>query len=483
MVLPNMSSRKRPLSELQNAQTPIRYVPSTPHAIRALQQRSGAKTRSVRKTRAFGETVRPDSARGILRKFAKLTAPVTKKTIPTPATGRGKENQAPDGHNLQGPHLTLNIDDSLEDLNPPGYDEEEDSELPVPPTPSILPDQDDAQSEDRRNDPTITFKSIDFAQDAQRTSEKIDRRRSRSFFPASDPLADNEGYEDPTILSEMGRRAISEEPTGRLSRYSFGSIRMSDFGSELEIRRESDQQEQTKTLKLSNEYSRLEFEYAPLDFGGETERLENLQPSPSLLPPDESTMNIPPLDESFQLEMRDEESISNHAKVDQSGDVGVENGLAEDPEILQDDSLLEPALCSDKSTEQIVLNDEGPKTLSKRRRKKQKMTRHGELVPSLPSSLIKRVAIEAQARLGNRRPKLGRDHMKALEQATEWFFEQAGEDLEAYSDHARRKKRIDHSDVLMLMRRQRVLQSDGELEKAVRELLPKEAVAELDGMV
>src|SRR5262249_54817216 len=114
------------------------------------------------------------------------------------------------------------------------------------------------------------------------------------------------------------------------------------------------------------------------------------------------------------------------------------------------------------------------------RRRKMKLTRHGELVPSLPSSLIKRVAIQAQERLGNRRPKLGKDHMKALEQATEWFFEQVGEDLEAYSNHARRKKTIDQSDVLLLMRRQRILQGKGELLKVATELLPGEVVAELD---
>ena len=49
--------------------------------------------------------------------------------------------------------------------------------------------------------------------------------------------------------------------------------------------------------------------------------------------------------------------------------------------------------------------------------------------------------------------------MAALEQATEWFFEQVSEDLDSYASHGRRKKRIDTDDVLLLMRRQRVLRN------------------------
>jgi histone H3/H4 len=114
------------------------------------------------------------------------------------------------------------------------------------------------------------------------------------------------------------------------------------------------------------------------------------------------------------------------------------------------------------------------------RRKKVKLTRHGIAIPALPSSLIKRVAIESMTRRGKRKPAIDRASLKALEQATEWFFEQVGEDLEAYSNHAGRKKRIDASDVLTLMRRQRVLKGDGKLGDFAIENLPPEALVELD---
>ncbi|EXJ93775.1 hypothetical protein A1O1_02168 [Capronia coronata CBS 617.96] len=485
-----MSSRKRPLSELRNAQTPTRYAPSTPHAIHALQQRSGALTRSVRRRpRALSDSVRPDSARGILRRLAKLTAPATKKTIPTPAgAARGKENQtphtAPDVNSddetdfSKRPRLGLDIDDSLDDVEPPIAAEEvedDDSELPTAPTPSILPEE---YEQGRRQDPNITFQSIDFARDAGRTSAITDRRQSRLSRFGSGDQEDNETDDDPTILTELGRRAISEEPTGRLSRYSFGSIRMSDFGSELEIRRQSNQREQTKTLRLQDEYSGIGLDYEPLDLGGETEHLGNLgRRSPSPPPAEESTMNIQPLEESFQLEIQGREAVSSHAQTARAEEfLEVPTALEDSRIVTQSSPAAAPSTGAGSPGQISIMDEVAPAApLSRPRRKKVKLTRHGEMVPSLPSSLIKRIAIDAHARLGLRKPRLGRDQMQALEQATEWYFEQVGEDLAAYSDHGRRRRRVDRKDVLMLMRRQRVLQGDGELEKAARDLLPEEA--------
>lgn len=456
-----------------------------------------------------GSLVRPDSARGILRRFAKLTAPTSKRVVATPSAGntglrrgRGldddKENARPDlydgdGLRMKRPRLTLDIEDSLEeeeDLQPPdvGEDEDEDSELPVAPTPSILPDDDDEEMETRwrgdgNGDPTITFRSIDFARHPRRSIGDEGRRVSRLSFPASEPAGDpDDAEDDPTILSEYGRRAISEEPTGRLSRYSFGSIRMDDFGSELEIRRESDQQQdKAKAMGVLNDYVGVgidDEEDMSFDYGEETEGLRNLQRSPTLPPLDESTIHIPALDESFQLEFPGQETVAQHANPDAQPRVSLNQPAVEVQEhvLLEDD---EPDTLLSQQENQATA-EVTPVRTSALRRKRLKATRHGTMVPSLPSNLIKRVAIQAQARLGNRKPNLGRDHMKALEQATEWFFEQVGEDLEAYSDHARRKKRVDATDVLMLMRRQRVLKGKGELAKAAREILPKEALAELD---
>jgi len=119
-------------------------------------------------------------------------------------------------------------------------------------------------------------------------------------------------------------------------------------------------------------------------------------------------------------------------------------------------------------------------TAQRPRRKKVKLTRHGIAIPALPSSLIKRIANQSMTRRGRQKSTVDSASLKALEQATEWFFEQVGDDLDAYSNHAGRTKRIDASDVLTLMRRQRVLKGDGKLgDFAIAHLVP-EALIELD---
>src|SRR3984957_5917589 len=225
-----MSSKKRPLRELSQAAHSPRYAPSTPHAIRALQQRSGAGQRVARISKLRPDVQRPDTARGILRRLAKITAPISRRRVSTPigkenvpTSARGKKRIAPeededDGD--KGPDFTLPIveendsDDSIE------------SELGEAPTPSALPGGD--------YDPTITFQTIPMATEARQSmSERPNRRVSH----ISNMSRDGEDVDDAREV-EIGRRAVSEGPVDRYPRTSFGSIRMSDFG--LDQRRVSD---------------------------------------------------------------------------------------------------------------------------------------------------------------------------------------------------------------------------------------------------
>jgi histone H3/H4 len=93
-----------------------------------------------------------------------------------------------------------------------------------------------------------------------------------------------------------------------------------------------------------------------------------------------------------------------------------------------------------------------PEPLRVRPRKEKKISRHGIPVPNLPSGIVKKLAARF-ARSGSKgKPKIGKDVLAAVEQASEWFFEQASEDLATYSKHAGRKT-IDETDVMALMRR------------------------------
>ena len=84
--------------------------------------------------------------------------------------------------------------------------------------------------------------------------------------------------------------------------------------------------------------------------------------------------------------------------------------------------------------------------------KQKKLSRHGIPVPNLPVGVVKKLATRfARARHGSK-AKISKETLAAIEQASAWYFEQASEDLAAYSKHAGRKT-IDESDVATLMRR------------------------------
>lgn len=355
--------------------------------------------------------------------------------------------------------MTFDIDESIEESMeevPPTYVEDDDSELPPAPTPSVLPEDGDQ--------PTITFRSIDFAR------QEDGRRASRMSVPAE--VEDD----DATIMTERGRRAVTEEATGRLSRYSFGSIRMSDFGSELEVQRDSNGKARLSEAQSAFERKSLGNTML-LDA---TEDLSVLvQPSPTVPTLVEDDL-VPVIDDdNFQLELPDEDGVAAVSSQQRPTLSHPEEAWEDVHEPPAED---EPMHLSPKSKRRLTEMQlaSAKHENGKRRRKRVKMTKHGSLVPSLPTSLIKKIATEVQIRNGRRKPALGPDHTKALEQATEWFLEQIGEDLATYSSHGRRKRRIDNEDVLLLMQRQRMAQDHGELKKLAKEWLPKDVRKSLD---
>ncbi|RMZ76022.1 hypothetical protein DV738_g5146, partial [Chaetothyriales sp. CBS 135597] len=512
-----MSARKRPLAELPpNIRVPTpsssRYAPSTPHAIRALQQRhqqqlqqrSAGKTitrsAAARRASSRNDIVRPDSARAILRRLAKITAPTTRRLTRTPAA-EDKENERPydENHSFKKPRMAFDIEESLEDSSilageeaalPQYYqedDDDEDSGLPPPPTPSVMPDDDD--------EPTNTFRLINTAT-ASRSRQSVNetmRSKSRvslfSHHEQNDDDNDNGNEaDDLTILTERGRRAVTEEPTGRLSRYSFGSLHMADIWMEMD-RREED----GVKARLSEGRSLLDRDVAsepvvlPDD---ETQDLRHLRQLSSAEPEIPDFGGMPGADgDTFQLDIPQDEDaeISAHQTRQETAvprllhtSVEDEPGLFFEEEI---DSAKpsEPAEAEAETDRQLTELESAELIASTtRRRKRVKMTKNGHMVPSLPVGLIKHIASEVQIRNGRRKPRLGKDQVAALEQATEWFFEQVGEDLAAYAQHSRRKKQIDEADVLMLMRRQRVLKQAGHLRALAKDWLPNKVLDQLD---
>ncbi|RMZ87170.1 hypothetical protein DV736_g5599, partial [Chaetothyriales sp. CBS 134916] len=335
------------------------------------------------------------------------------------------------------------------------------------------------------NEPTNTFRLIDAARNRQTANEAMHTTKSRVGLSSQDQHEQiDDDADDLTILTERGRRAVSEEPTGRLSRYSFGSLHMADIWMELE-RKEEDNLK--RKARLSEARSLLDRDVASEPVGlpdDETQDLRQVRYSSSA-EPEQADLVMPGMDgDTFQLDIpQDEEAQASLHQTRQK--IAVPSPCAS----AQDDAGLAASIehkipdaeDSGEADRQLTELESAALTANtNRRRKRVKMTKSGQIVPSLPMGLIKHIAIEVQIRNGRRRPKLGKDQAAALEQATEWFFEQAGEDLAAYAEHSRRKKRIDEADVLMLMRRQRVLKQAGQLQALAREWLPKKVLEELD---
>jgi histone H3/H4 len=90
--------------------------------------------------------------------------------------------------------------------------------------------------------------------------------------------------------------------------------------------------------------------------------------------------------------------------------------------------------------------------LRKKRKRGIKVSAFGVEYPSLPPAVIKRIAQSYAQTSGIPKTKISPDTLAALSQATDWFFEQLGDSLQAYAKHAGRKT-IDESDVITLMRR------------------------------
>ena len=84
--------------------------------------------------------------------------------------------------------------------------------------------------------------------------------------------------------------------------------------------------------------------------------------------------------------------------------------------------------------------------------KEQKVSRYGIPYPSLPLGVVKKLASTFARSGGNSKSKIDKDTMPAIMQATDWFLEQAADDLRTYAKHAGRRT-IDESDVITLMKR------------------------------
>ena len=87
-----------------------------------------------------------------------------------------------------------------------------------------------------------------------------------------------------------------------------------------------------------------------------------------------------------------------------------------------------------------------------KKHKQVNLSRHGIRYPSLPAAVIKRLATIFAKQGGVTNAKPSPEVLAQVTRASEMFFQQIGDDLGAYAEHAGRKT-IDESDVVTLMKR------------------------------
>ena len=88
----------------------------------------------------------------------------------------------------------------------------------------------------------------------------------------------------------------------------------------------------------------------------------------------------------------------------------------------------------------------------KKRKRGPQLSQFGIEYPPLPPTVVKRLAQAFAQTSGISQTNITPETLDALCQASDWFFEQLGDSLRAYAQHAGRKT-IDESDVVTLMQR------------------------------
>ncbi|KAK4102148.1 hypothetical protein N658DRAFT_495504 [Parathielavia hyrcaniae] len=420
---------------------------ATPHAraaFRAIDSRRAAIFTPHRARRKSVREVR-DSPRDFLlslgRVLARSTEVITTSSSSSP--GEGDKTVGSDGAGNETTLGAISVDD-----------DEDEEELPKRPRLSLPIDEEDDDSDDLQ--------------------------------PYHSVVIDDDNYTMQSI--EMPRRAISEQPGGRLS---MASARMSDYFNTNDMLHSEDigldpgffpptavldennftmgLEELPSPERLDSDGDRRELGRES-DFGIEVPVGDINESTFMIAPQVEESPSRPPVTDdepAFDdfLPLADQRS-DDFDDEDLQGEVpALEGELTEGPR----DGRLDETEVQFASIKRAQARGVVKKTI--------KVSKHGIEYPSLPPAVVKRLA-QNFAKASGAKGKIAPDAMQAVMQASDWFFEQLGEDLQAYAKHAGRKN-IDESDVLTLMKRQRQINPNTTAFALAQRHLPRELLQEL----
>ncbi|KAI8957822.1 centromere kinetochore component CENP-T-domain-containing protein [Daldinia sp. FL1419] len=340
----------------------------------------------------------------------------------------------------------------------------------------------------------------DFPIERPRFSLPLDRDDDddSELKPPRSSILDDENYTVQSI--ELPRRAWTEAPLGRLDRSSLGSLRMSDFVGP-DIRDDADDNDvgidsgffpppalddDTAGIGLDEEaiFERMDEETRRQTMGGQDDfgpiEIPDLgNESTFVMAPVESPTRDPKMAEGVEssdipgFDHYDDDNDDD----DGPGDLMDAPGLDD----VEDIDNFDIAGDNTEALQDTIISQVAGHTAQRsagKRKPGKRISRHGIEYPSLPVGVVKRLATTLAKTAGASKAKLSSDTVDAIMQATDWYFEQLGDDLSAYARHAGRKT-IDESDMMMLMRRQRQTSASTTPFSLAQRYLPRELLQEM----
>ncbi|KAL2198647.1 centromere kinetochore component CENP-T-domain-containing protein [Corynascus similis CBS 632.67] len=422
---------------------------ATPHARAAFRTIDSRRAAILTPHRARRKSLREvrDSPRDFLLSLGRVLARNTEVITTSSSSSPGGEAGRGPGSDGAGNDTTL----STANVG----DDDDDEELPKRPRLSLPIDEED----DDDSDDLQPHRSVVFDENDNFTMQSI----------------------------EMPRRAYSEQPGGRLS---MGSMRMSDYFNTNDMLHSEDigvdsgffpptavLDEGNITMGVQDLSSpeRLDSDLARRGLGRESDfgieiPVGEINESTFMIAPQVEDSPDRPSPGDVELVYDDYAPL-----VDQRSDDFDDADLGDVP-ALEEEPMNDPTAALDEQTElESALAKRA--TVRELGKKPIKVSKYGIEYPSLPPAVVKRLA-QNFAKASGAKGKITADAMKAIMQASDWFFEQLGDDLQAYAKHAGRKT-IDESDVLTLMKRQRQINPNTTPFALAQRHLPRELLQEL----
>lgn len=420
---------------------PTQFTPHGRAAIRALDSRRAAidQINTPGRNRRRSMRDQRETPRDVLRALSKTLAPKSKpittssSSSPDDAPGTRRGSRSRGARRRPVVNIPEDPDDSDDEFPidrprfslPIDEDADSDGDLPRPPRSSGLEDLED----------NFTMQSIEMPRRA--TLGQRDRFSMRMSMMGSDNGDDGVGI-DSAFFPRANWGDDDDDNTGDVEGVDDATLERLDD--------EAARRGSTIGGRISD-FGAIDFD---LDAGDQSTVV--LAPQVQSSPEREG---FSPENEPFGLDDIDDDQPPAFGDDDEDmGGVGTDDARAPTLDLDLDLDLgggdgeeEEGMEIADLATE-VVFARQTSKSAGPLKKPGKKVSRHGITYPSLPTNVVKRLAQRFAGKT-----KINPDTLSAIMQASDWFFEQLGEDLQAYANHAKGRTTINESDMLTLMRR------------------------------